>query len=256
MLQREGWQFWATNSKIFDITNTKLVNEIMSKVSLDLIIHLAAYTNIDEAETHKKEAFEVNYKGTENMARIAKKLDVPILYMSTDCVFDGKKSTPYKTTDVTNPISVYGQSKLKGEEAIKRLTNKYYIIRTGWLYGGGKSSYVDTMLTFSSLSSEINVVDDQTGTPTWTRDLASEIINIIKEKRPYGTYHITSQGQTKWSDFTRKIFEFKKRNMKVNAIDKTDFPRPAKRPKFCVMDNSISLPRWEESLEKYLVETY
>ncbi len=256
MLEEEGWQFWATNSKIFDITNTKMVNEIISKVSLDFIIHLAGYTNIDQAETHSKEAFLVNHTGTKNMAKIAKKLDVPILYVSTECVFDGTKNSPYKTTDATNPISVYGTSKLKGEEEIRHLTKKHYIVRTGWLYGGGGKNYVDAMLTFSSLSSEVNVVDDQIGTPVWTRDLSREIVNIIKENKPYGTYHISSSGQTNWSNFTKKIYELKKRNIKVNAIDKSDFPRPAKRPKFCVMDNSISLPNWEKSLENYLVGKY
>ena len=140
MLEREGWLFWATNSKIFDITNTKMVNEIINKVSLDFIIHLAAYTNIDLAETHKQEAFKVNHIGTKNLAKIAKKLDVPILYVSTDNVFDGKKDSPYKTSDHVNPLNVYGLSKLKGEEEILKTCKKYYIIRTGWLYGKGSKN--------------------------------------------------------------------------------------------------------------------
>lgn len=256
LLEQEGWQFWATNSKIFDITNEKLVQEIMSKVSLDFIIHLAGYTNIDLAEKNKKQAFAVNQAGTRNIAKIAKKLDVPILYISTDCVFDGEKDTPYKISDATNPISVYGQSKLMGEVEIKKLCKKYYIIRTSWLYGRGGKNYVDMMLTFSSLSNEISVVDDQIGTPTWTKDLSLEIIKMIKEQKPYGTYHITSEGSTNWSNFTKKIYELKHRQTKVNSINKSDFPRPAKRPKFCVMDNSISLPKWEESLEQYLIGKY
>ena len=139
MLDREGHQFWATNSKIFDITNKKLALEIMDKISLDLIIHLAAYTNIDQAEVSKEEAFEVNHIGTRNMAQIAKKLDVPIIYISSDSVFDGNKNSPYKTTDETHPINVYGESKLKGEEEIRKLTKKHYILRTSTLYGkGGK----------------------------------------------------------------------------------------------------------------------
>lgn len=257
LLEKEGWLFWATNSKIFDVTNTKAINEIMSKVSLDLIIHLAGYTNIDMAETESKKAFEVNHLGTKNMAKIARKLNVPIVYISTDCVFDGKKETPYLTTDMTNPISVYGQSKLKGEEEIKKLCKKYYIIRTSWLYGRGGKNYVDAMLTFSSLSSEISIVDDQIGTPTWTYDLSREIINLVKGQKPYGTYHITAKGSTNWSEFTKKIYEIKNRQTKVCSIDKSDFPRPAKRPRFCVMDNSISdMPHWEKSLEKYLVGKY
>ncbi len=252
MLEKEGWQFWATTKKIFDITNEKLAQEIMSRVSLDFIIHLAEYANIDQAEIEQEEAYAVNYKGTENIAKIARKHNVPILYVSSDCVFDGNKNTPYKVTDKTNPISVYGRSKLMGEEVIKRLCSKYYIIRTSWLYGKGRKDYVDTMLTFSSLMNEINIVDDQIGTPTWTRDLCREIINIIKEEKPYGIYHITSSGSTSWSDFTRKIYEIKKRPTSVISIDKSDFTRPAKRPKFCVMDTSVKLPSWEKSLEEYL----
>ena len=116
MLDEIGAQYWATNSKIFDVTNAKMVNEIMNKVNLDLIIHLAAYTNVDLAESNPEDAYRVNHIGTKNMAKIAKKLNVPILYVSTASVFDGSKQTPYKTTDTTNPINVYGMSKLKGEE--------------------------------------------------------------------------------------------------------------------------------------------
>ena len=253
LLEREGWQFWATNSKIFDITNIKMVNEIMEKVSLDFIIHLAAYTNIDMAETHKEEAFEVNHKGTKNLAKIAKKMDVPILYISSADIFDGQKDSPYKISDKANPLNVYGLSKLKGEEEILKICKKYYIIRTGWLYGKGNKNYVDTMLTFSMLRKEISVVDDQIGCPTWTKDLAEKIIEIMKEQKPYGTYHLCSSGQASWSDFTKKIFEIKKRDINVNAIDKSDFPRPASRPKNCVLDNDNLMPDWQESLEKYLI---
>lgn len=253
MLDREGHQFWATNSKIFDITNKKLALEIMDKISLDLIIHLAAYTNIDQAEVSKEEAFEVNHIGTRNMAQIAKKLDVPIIYISSDSVFDGNKNSPYKTTDETHPINVYGESKLKGEEEIRKLTKKHYILRTSTLYGKGGKNYVDTMITFSMLSNSISVVDDQILAPTWTKDLSDEIIKIINDKRPYGTYHIASSGEAKWSDFTKKIFEIKKRNIAVSSIEKSDFPRPAKRPKYSVLDSADALPNWENSLEEYLM---
>lgn len=253
ILDKEGHQYWATNSKIFDITNTKLVNEIMEKVSLDLIIHLAAYTNIDQAEVSKDEAFLINHIGTKNMAKIAKKLDVPIVYISSDAVFDGEKSNPYTTEDKANPINVYGLSKLMGENEIRKSTKKYYIIRTSSLYGKGGKNFVDTMLTFSMLSSELSVVDDQILCPTWTRDLAYKIVGLINDKMPYGTYHMCSSGEAKWSELTRKIFEIKKRNVCVSSIEKSDFPRPAKRPRYSVMDNKNMFPHWEESLEKYLL---
>ncbi len=251
MLEAEGWQYWATNSKIFDVTNTKLTNEIMNKVSLEFIIHLAGYTNIDLAEVDPEQAYLVNQMGTRNIAKIAKKLNVPILYVSTDMVFDGAKGAPYKTNDATNPISVYGKSKFLGEEEIRKITKKHYIIRTSWLYGRGERDYVNTMLTFSNLRDEISVVDDQIGCPTWTRDLAQKIVSIIKEEREFGTYHICASGHTNWSGFTKEIL--KNRNTKVISIDKSDFPRPAKRPTYSVLDNNNELPDWKNSLSEYLL---
>lgn len=250
LLDEQGWQYWACNSKIFDITNTKMVNEIMDKISLDFIIHLAGYTNIDQAEDNPELAYNVNQIGTRNIARIAKKHDIPILSVSTDNVFDGKSDKPYKTTDATNPINVYGKSKLAGEKEIIKATKKYYILRTSWLYGAG--GYVDAMLTFSNFRKEISVVDDQIGCPTNALDLAKKIVEIIKEKKPYGIYHIASSGSAGWADFTKKIFELKKRDVLVSAIDKSDFPRPALRPRYCVLDSGDILPNWESSLSQYL----
>ncbi len=250
-LDKEGFQYWACNSKIFDVTNTKMVNEIMNKISLDFIIHLAGYTNIDQAEDNPDLAFKVNQLGTKNIAHIAKKHNVPILYISTDNVFDGNSNIPYKTTDATNPINVYGKSKLAGEKEIIKATKKYYILRTSWLYGTG--GYVDAMLTFSNFKKEISVVDDQIGCPTWADDVSKKIIEIIKKNMPYGIYHVSSSGSASWSDFTKKIFELKKRNVAVTPIDKSDFPRPALRPKYCVLDSENTLPDWKSSLEKYLL---
>lgn len=250
MLDSEGWQYWACNSKIFDVTNTKMVNEIMNKISLDFIIHLAGFTNIDQAEDNPDKAYEVNQLGTKNIANIAKKHNIPILYVSTDNVFDGTSDKPYKPTDATNPINVYGKSKLAGEREIIKATKKHYILRTSWLYGVG--GYVDAMLTFSNFRKEISVVDDQIGCPTWVDDLSRKIVEIIKEQKPYGIYHVASSGSASWADFTKKIFEIKKRNVAVTSIDKSDFPRPAMRPKYCVLDNSEKLPAWQNSLEEYL----
>ena len=250
LLDKEGWQYWACNSKIFDITNTKMVNEIMNKISLDFIIHLAGFNNIDQAEDNPEQAFNVNQLGTRNIAHIAKKHNIPILYVSTDNVFDGTSTIPYKTTDATNPINVYGKSKLAGEKEIIKATKKHYILRTSWLYGQG--GYVDAMLTFSNFRKKISVVNDQIGCPTNSLDVAKKIVEIIKEEKPYGIYHVTSSGSTSWADFTKKIFELKKRDVEVLAIDKSDFPRPARRPKYCVLDSNIKLPSWENSLQDYL----
>ena len=254
MLDEIGAQYWAPSSKLFDVTNEKLMREIAEKISsLDFVIHLAAYNNIDLAETNPDKAYAINYKGTENVAKIAKKLNIPIIYTSTACVFDGEQNTPYKIFDRTNPVNVFGLSKLKGEEAIRKITKKHYIIRTGSLYGKGGSNYVDAMLTYSMFNSNISVVDDQISSPTWTFDLASQIVKIIKENKDFGTYHIASSGKASWSELTRKIFEVKKRNIFVTPIEKSDFPGPAKRPKFSVLDSGNILPSWEESLTQYLL---
>ncbi len=250
MLDKEGWQYWACNQKIFDVTDTKMVNEIMKKISLDFIIHLASYSNIDQAEDNPDLAFSVNKVGSKNMADMAKKHNIPILYVSTGNVFDGNSNKPYKTTDCTNPINVYGKSMLAGEKEIIKTTKKYYIVRTSWLYG--KGGYVDAMLTFSNFRKKISVVNDQIGSPTRADDVARKIIEIIKTQKPYGIYNISSSGSTSWADFTKKIFEIKKKDVEVKAIDKSDFPRPAKRPKYCVLDNGNSLPGWEKALEDYL----
>lgn len=251
ILEKEGFQYWACNSKIFDVTNTKMVKEIMNKISLDFIIHLAGYTNIDLAEDNPELAYNVNQIGTRNIANIAKKHNIPILYVSTNNVFDGLSNVPYKPADITNPINVYGKSKLAGEKEIIKATKKYYILRTSWLYGTG--GYVDAMLTFSNFKKEISVVNDQIGAPTSCVDLSNKIVEIIKENKPYGIYHIASSGSASWADYTKKIFELKKRNVQVNAIDKSDFPRPAKRPHYCVLDSNNILPDWKSSLEDYLV---
>ena len=250
MLEKEGYQFWACNSKIFDVTNTKMVNEIMNKISLDFIIHLAGFTNIDAAEDNPEQAYDVNVVGTKNIANIARKHDIPILFVSTNNVFDGKSDKPYKTTDATNPINVYGRTKLQAEREIIKATKKYYILRTSWLYGTG--GYVDAMLTFSNFRKEISVVNDQIGSPTRCDDISKKIIQIIKNKSPYGIYHISSSGSASWADFTKKIFEIKNRNVAVNPIDKSDFPRPAKRPKYCLLAGEDTLPDWQSSLEEYL----
>ena len=165
-------------------------------------------------------------------------------------MFDGNSDKPYKTTDATNPINVYGKSKLAGEKEIIKATKKHYILRTSWLYGTG--GYVDAMLTFSNFRKEISVVDDQIGCPTSTQDLSAKIIETIKDKKPYGIYHVTNSGSASWADFTKKIFEIKKRDVEVNAIDKSDFPRPALRPRYCVLDSGNVLPNWENSLNEYL----
>ena len=224
-----------TSEESMDITDSALVSEVLKQVHPDLVIHCAAYTNVDKAEEEPDKAELVNVTGTENVAKICAELDIPIVYISTDYVFDGTKSTPYTPEDTPNPQNVYGRTKLGGEEMVKKYCKKYYIVRTSWLYGHYGKNFVETMLNLASSGSEIKVVDDQTGCPTWTVELANGILKLLS--KPYGIYHICGSGQTSWYGFAKEIF--KSMNMDVNLKPCTteEFPRPAKRPKYSVMDN-------------------
>ncbi|MBQ9246716.1 dTDP-4-dehydrorhamnose reductase [bacterium] len=239
-----------TDINNMDITDKKNVKEVISAYLPDYVIHCAAYTNVDKAEEEKETAFKINEEGTKNIASICKELDIPIIYISTDYVFDGTKSGKYLPSDKPNPINTYGQSKLAGEKAIEK-NRKYYIIRTSWLYGHHGKNFVETMLSMKD-KPKITVVDDQFGCPTWTVELANGIANIIEEEKPYGIYHICGSGHTNWFGFAQKIFELS--NIKVNLHPCTtdEFPKAAKRPKNSIMENNRCCRKWETALKDYL----
>lgn len=233
-----------------DITKKEDVEDFVSKAHPDLIIHLAAYTNVDRAEEEEEKAELINAVGTENVALAASKIDVPLIYISTDYVFDGTKNSPYLPTDPTNPINAYGRTKLKGEELVQKHCKKYYIARTSWLYGMYGKNFVDTMLSLKD-KEELKVVDDQWGTPTWTMDLAGALMKLLT--KPYGIYHLSGGGKpTTWYNFAKTIFELS--NLKVNLKPCTteEFKRPANRPKYSVMDNDKMLRDWKLALKDYL----
>lgn len=239
-----------TDIDTLDITDFDAVEKFTTETHPDLIVHLAAYTNVDKAEEEPEKAELINAKGTENLAIMASKLDIPIIAISTDYVFDGEKTTPYVPSDIPNPQSVYGKTKLLGELAIQEHCTKYYIARTSWLYGMFGKNFVDTMLSLKD-KEELKVVDDQTGTPTWTMDLAGAIMQLLN--KPYGIYHLSGGGKpTTWYNFAKTIFELT--NNKVNLVPCTteEFPRPAKRPKYSVMDNNKMLRDWKLALKDYL----
>lgn len=235
-----------------DITNQSQVDEFFKKNNFDFVLHAAAYTKVDDAETNRDLAFLINAEGAKNVAIAANKKSIPIVYISTDYVFNGKKNTPYLPSDKTNPINVYGASKLAGEEAVKKENPKHYIIRTSWLYGKYGKNFVDTMITLGKTQKSIKVVNDQFGCPTWSVDLVEAIKNMIEKNMPFGTYHLCGGGVTTWFDLAKKIFEIQKIKIEVIPVKTSEFPRPAPRPKFSAMDNSSALSSWEEGLNKYL----
>ena len=249
-LMDEGYEVVETDVDNLDITNYNLARQVISSEKPDYIIHCAAYTNVDKAESDLDNTRLVNSKGTENIAKIAAEYDISIVYISTDYVFDGKKNTPYKPYDIPNPINNYGLTKLEGEEYIKKYCKKYYIIRTSWLYGHHGKNFVETMIALSS-KSELKVVDDQIGCPTWTIDLSNGIIKILKDKN-FGIFHVCGGGCVSWFGFAKEIFKLMKLDVKIIPIATQDFPRPAKRPKYSVMDNNKICRNWKLALKDYI----
>lgn len=235
-----------------DITDLAAVKEVIEGQKPDYVIHAAAYTNVDGAETDKDTAFLINKTGTENIARITGYLKIPTFYISTDYVFDGTKNTPYKPDDQVCPINIYGESKLAGEIALKNNNPKHYIFRTSWLYGHKGKNFVETMIRLAQSHPELKVVADQRGCPTWTVELAKVILKFIQESRPYGIYHVCGSGETTWHEFAQKIMEFMNIDIPVIPVTSEEYPRPAKRPAYSIMDNAGLCPDWQESLKEYI----
>ena len=260
-LAKRGHDVAAFGKEELDITDGNLVNQVVEEQCPDLIVHCAAYTQVDLAETEEEAAFAINERGTENVARAAGKLNIPVLYVSTDYVFDGSNNMPYKTSDPTAPISVYGKSKLAGELAVQRHCQNYYIVRTSWLYGPYGRNFVDTIYKLAEERDQIKVVADQVGSPTSTATLSEIIADLIVTKR-YGIYHATDDGVTSWFDFAREIvkdLESKGKKVEVLPIETKYMPRPAPRPAYSALDKSDliqalgrPLTPWQEALHEYL----
>lgn len=238
-----------TDVDTLDITNEDMVNDVLNDVHPDMVVHCAAYTNVDKAEEDLETAEKINVKGTENLAKACSKLGITLVYISTDYVFEGEKNSPYLPTDKTNPQNNYGLTKLKGEEAVKKYCEKYYIARTSWLYGHHGKNFVETMLSLAD-KPELKVVDDQIGCPTWTVELANGIVKLLS--KPYGTYHVCGSGKTSWYGFAKEIFEQSGIDVNLKPCATEEFPRPAKRPKYSVMENENICRNWTAALHDYL----
>ena len=249
-LEDNGWEVIETDVNNMDITKYSDVEKFTKENKPDFIIHLAAYTAVDKAEEDRETAYKVNVEGTQNIAKACKKLDIPLLYISTDYVFDGTKKGKYLPDDKTNPINYYGETKEKGEQAVKKL-EKYYITRTSWLYGHHGKNFVETMLSLAD-KPELKVVDDQIGCPTWTVELVNAIVKIINEKMPYGIYHTCGSGHTSWYGFAKEIFELHGDKVNLLPCKTEEFPRPANRPRNSIMENNGICRSWKAALKDYL----
>lgn len=247
----------GTDMRDFDITKKEQVSKNIEKIKPEIVINAAAYTKVDDCEKEKEICMKVNGRAVGYIAKICHKLDAIMVHYSTDYIFDGNKKEGYKEDDQSfAPLNVYGKSKLLGEQELQKNHNKFYLIRTAWLYGRNGKNFVDTMLELAKKMQEIKVVNDQHGKPTLARDLAKRTKELIERSYPFGVYHITNEGMITWYDFAKKIFAIAKINVKVIPVTSAEFPRPAKRPKYSALVNT-KLPKsrkWDKALLEYLTK--
>ena len=254
-----GNELILTDVADLDITNEIAVMQFVKEKQPQYIINCAAYTAVDKAEEVYDLADKINGDGPGNLAKAAKVIDATLIHISTDYVFDGDLDVSkfYTEEDKVGPVTVYGKTKLHGEEQVKNNTDKYYIFRTAWLYGDG-NNFVRTMLKLGQENEKVSVVSDQHGSPTYAEDLANIIGEAIEKKIPYGLYHSTNQGFTTWYEFTKKIFEFANIDCKIIPVTSEEFIRPAKRPKNSqlskdkLLAQGVTIPTWEDGLKRYL----
>ncbi|MGG2198133.1 MULTISPECIES: dTDP-4-dehydrorhamnose reductase [Paenibacillus] len=250
----------AFGKEQLNITNLTHARDVIHAYKPDAIIHCAAYTAVDLAETEEDQAYLVNAVGSRNMAIAAEEVGAKLCYISTDYVFDGKAAIPYKEYDNTNPQGVYGKSKRAGELLIQSLSSRFFIVRTSWVYGQYGNNFVKTMLKIGKERDSLKVVQDQIGSPTFTVDLALFLNNLIQSEN-YGIYHASNTGTCSWYEFAQAIFELRGMNTKVQPCTTEEFPRPAKRPQYSVMDHLYlringfnDLRHWKEALKEFLAE--
>lgn len=247
---KDDHELILTTSKTLDITDKNHTIEFICENKPDIVINSAAYTDVDGCETNQETAYAVNGDGVKNLALACKEVDCPLVHISTDYIFNGKNTRPWVEDDEIGPVSVYGKSKLKGEEAILETLDKFFILRTAWLYGINGKNFPKTMLELAKNHSEITVVYDEVGTPTYTPDLADAISKLI-ETDYYGIYHLTNSGSCSWCEFARYIFEVADVDVKVIPVTASEFARPAPRPSYSVLENKRWVDNGFEPLRSY-----
>lgn len=246
-----------TDVNELDITSIDSVIKLVDEVKPSVIINCAAHTAVDKCESDWDNAYRINAIGPRNLSIAATRAHAKMVHISTDYVFDGAATKPYTEFDATNPNGAYGKTKLEGENFVKQFAKDFYIIRTAWLYGDG-NNFVKTMLRLAETHDEINVVRDQIGSPTSTRVLADIIATLI-ETDNYGLFHGTCEGFCSWADFAEEIFRLSGRNVKVNHITTEEYPTPAKRPAYSVLENYMlkltmgyEADDWKIAIQEYI----
>ena len=271
-LAKRGYEGVGVDVAEMDITDSAAVEKVMTEVHPDKVVHCAAWTAVDAAEDNQEVCHKVNVDGTANIAKMCGKLDIPMVYISTDYVFDGQGTRPWEPDDpVVEPLNVYGHSKYEGEVAVEKYAPHYYIVRIAWVFGLNGKNFIKTMLNLGKTHDTLTVVDDQIGTPTYTYDLARLLVDML-EKEEYGKYHATNEGgYISWCDFAKEIFrqaaamghpEYLPENMTVNSVTTAEYGvSKAARPFNSRLDKSkltangfTPLPTWQDALGRYLKE--
>jgi len=259
-LKEESIEHTGATREDFDLRNENQVKEFIVKYNPDVIVHCAAYTNVDKAEDERELCYNVNVMGTRYIAETAKEINAKMLYISTDYVFNGEGEEPFEVTDEPDPINYYGQTKYEGELEVQKLLEKYFIVRTSWVFGINGDNFVKTMLKLGKERDEISVVADQVGSPTYTYDLAGLIVEMIKTDK-YGIYHATNEGYCSWYEFAKEIFEVAGIDVKVKPVGTEEFPTKAERPRnsrlskeSLVNNNFDKLKRFDIAISDYILK--
>lgn len=260
-LTKRGHEAVGVSSKEMDITDQAQVKKMITEANVDVVMHGAAYTAVDAAEDNEAQCRLVNANGTENIAVVCKKLDIPMVYISTDYVFDGQGTRPWEPEDERHPLNVYGQTKYEGELAVQKYLEKYFIVRIAWVFGINGNNFIKTMLKLSKTHDTLTVINDQIGSPTYTYDLARLLVYMMETDK-YGIYHATNEGLCSWYEFAVEIFRQAGISMNVIPVTSAEYKAAkAKRPfnsrmnKDKLEENGFErLPQWQDALARYLEE--
>ncbi|ETA80692.1 dTDP-4-dehydrorhamnose reductase [Youngiibacter fragilis] len=254
-----GAEVYGYSSKELDVSDLSAVRAAAARIKPDIIINSAAYTNVDGCETDRDRAFRVNALGPRNLAMVAEEIGARLIHISTDYVFSGTGNVPFAEYDLTDPQSIYGKSKLAGEENVKTFCSRHFIVRTSWLYGLYGGNFVKTIMKAGKERGALQVVDDQTGNPTNVEDLCHHILKLA-ETEEYGVYHCTGAGECSWYDFASLIIEYAGIEATVAPVSTDQFPRPARRPAYSSLDNMMlrvtvgdNMRPWQDALKSFMI---
>lgn len=257
-LNKRGHEAVGVDIDEMDITDKESVNRVIKATAPDAVIHCAAYTAVDAAEDNEELCRNVNAKGTEYIAEVCHELDIKMMYISTDYVFNGQGTRPWEPDDERAPLNVYGQTKYEGELAIEENLTKYFTVRIAWVFGVNGKNFIKTMLNLGKTHDKLTVVADQTGSPTYTYDLARLLVDMIETEK-YGRYHATNEGECTWYEFACEIFRQAGMDVKVEPVGSDQYPAKAKRPANSRMNKEkleengfLPLPSWQDALKRYL----